>query len=68
MNGEKRLVLTIIISSGIFAFCWIFMIVLWRREYVILRDSIAFLIVKYPTVLTLVSSMISTVLSVITAG
>ncbi|KAG1842187.1 hypothetical protein DFJ58DRAFT_748255 [Suillus subalutaceus] len=67
MAGQKLLlVLTILISTCIFALCWGFMIVIWRQTYVILPDFVVDLIIGYPTELTLVSTVISTILSVIT--
>lgn len=60
------LVLTILISTCLFALIWGFMIVVWHQKYVILSDSVVGLIIGYPTVLTLVSTVISTILSVIT--
>ncbi|KAG1887762.1 hypothetical protein F4604DRAFT_1614076, partial [Suillus subluteus] len=67
MAAQKLLlVLTILVSTCIFALCWGFMIIVWRLEYVILPDSVVHLITRYPTVLTLVSTVISTILSVIT--
>ncbi|KAG1816002.1 uncharacterized protein BJ212DRAFT_1481065 [Suillus subaureus] len=60
------LVLTILISTCIFALCWGFTIIIWRLKYVILPDSVVNLVTRYPTVLTLVSTVISTILSVIT--
>ncbi|KAG1876718.1 hypothetical protein DFJ58DRAFT_740913 [Suillus subalutaceus] len=68
MVEQNPLVLTIFISTCLFALCWGFMIVIWCEEYVILPDSIVYLIAKYPTVLTLVSTVISTILSVISTA
>ncbi|KAG2338417.1 hypothetical protein BDR05DRAFT_951933 [Suillus weaverae] len=69
MGVQKLLlVLTIFISTCIFALCWVFMIIVWHREYVILRDSDVILITRYPTVLTLISTVISTILSVTTTA
>ncbi|KAG2141259.1 hypothetical protein DEU56DRAFT_273886 [Suillus clintonianus] len=69
MAAQKRkLILTIFISTCIFALCWAFMIIVWHQEYVILRDSDVILITRYPTVLTLISTVISTILSVITTA
>ncbi|KAG1811477.1 uncharacterized protein BJ212DRAFT_1301988 [Suillus subaureus] len=62
------LALTILISTCIFALCWGFMIIVWRQQYVILPDSVANHIARYPTVLTLISTMVSTILSVITTA
>ncbi|KAG2039845.1 hypothetical protein BDR03DRAFT_1008525 [Suillus americanus] len=69
MSVQKLLlVLTILTSTSIFAFCWGFVIIVWRQQYVILPDSVTDLIPRYPTILTLVSSVISTILSVITTA
>ncbi|KAG2141261.1 hypothetical protein DEU56DRAFT_274005 [Suillus clintonianus] len=62
------LVLTIFVSTCLFALCWAFMIIVWHQEFVILPDSDAILITRYPTVLTLISTVISTILSVITTA
>ncbi|KAG2141260.1 hypothetical protein DEU56DRAFT_940703 [Suillus clintonianus] len=62
------LVLTIFISTVILALCWAFIIHLWHKEYVILRDSIVVLIIRYPTELILLSTVISTILSVTTTA
>ncbi|KAG2141262.1 hypothetical protein DEU56DRAFT_940709 [Suillus clintonianus] len=58
------LVFTIFTSTFIFSLCWGFILYLWHRKYVILRDPIVMLIAKYPTVLTLIFTVISTILSV----
>jgi hypothetical protein len=62
------LVLTIFISSIIFALCWSFILWLWCKRYVILRDSIVRKITTYPTELTLISTVVSTILSVTTTA
>lgn len=61
-------VLTIFISSIIFALCWSFILWLWCKRYVILRDSIVRKITTYPTELTLISTVVSTILSVTTTA
>ncbi|KAG1842188.1 hypothetical protein DFJ58DRAFT_844791 [Suillus subalutaceus] len=63
MAGRTPLVFIILASTCIFALCWGFMIVIWHQEYVILPDSVVDLIARYPTELTLISSVISTILS-----
>ncbi|KAG1728080.1 hypothetical protein EDB19DRAFT_1913904 [Suillus lakei] len=44
------------------------MIIVWHQKYEILRDSDVILITRYPTVLTLISTVISTILSVTTTA
>jgi hypothetical protein len=69
MSRQRRLlVLTIFISSVIFALCWSFILWLWHKGYVILRDSIVRKITTYPTELTLISTVLSTILSVTTTA
>ncbi|KIK44685.1 hypothetical protein CY34DRAFT_802445 [Suillus luteus UH-Slu-Lm8-n1] len=69
MSWQRRLlVLTILISSVIFALCWSFILWLWCKRYVILRDSIVRKITTYPTELTLISTVLSTILSVTTTA
>ncbi|KAG1723845.1 uncharacterized protein EDB91DRAFT_1270577 [Suillus paluster] len=69
MNWQNfLLVFTIFTSTLIFALCWAFNIQLWLKKYVILSDHIADLITKYPTELTLISTVISTILSVTTTA
>ncbi|KAG1820916.1 uncharacterized protein BJ212DRAFT_1336292 [Suillus subaureus] len=61
---KPLLVLTILISTCLFALCWGFMIIVWRLKYVILPDHVVDLITRHPTELTLISTVISTILSV----
>ncbi|KAG2039840.1 hypothetical protein BDR03DRAFT_182066 [Suillus americanus] len=69
MDRQRRLlVLTILISSVIFTLCWSLILWLWHKEYLVLHDRIVRLIITYPTELTLISTVISTILSVTTTA
>ncbi|KAG1733797.1 hypothetical protein EDB19DRAFT_1190097 [Suillus lakei] len=62
------LVAAMVTQSVILGFGWGFMGALWYFQFMALPDRIVRLILEYPTTLTLVVSLISTVLSVITTS
>ncbi|KAG2126215.1 hypothetical protein DEU56DRAFT_556152 [Suillus clintonianus] len=62
------LLATMVTQSLILGFGWGFMGALWYYQYMALPDWTVKLILEYPTTMTLVVSLISTVLSVITTS
>ncbi|KAG1787123.1 uncharacterized protein HD556DRAFT_1539245 [Suillus plorans] len=67
LSPTTLLLFTVFGQIVIMGFAWGFTGAIWYMEVLVLPDHIVYLIVEYPTVLTLIVTLISTALAIITS-